>query len=149
MAATLALGASPAATLFGERLGAALRLVEIVDGFARDSHNGFLALPLDWLDDAGVAVASLQERRGGPELHAALTRLAAQAGSHVDAALAAVPRAARGTLSGQLALAAGYTRRLADWRRGGFDVFGAAPPERPLAMLWRCWRAARRLEVER
>jgi phytoene synthase len=150
LAATLAVdtaGTAPAAARFGTDLGAALRLIEIIDTLRHEAPRGFIALPQSWLTSANLTVEAVQSGRD-PAIATVLERAAALAGSRLRAALAALPREQRAGVTGQLALAAGYTLRLADWRRRRFDPASAPPALRPLATLWTCWRAARRLDLE-
>lgn len=150
LAATLAVDdteASSAAAAFGTRLGEALRMIEVIESLRHDALRGFIALPLSWLGAANLTVEALQSGRD-PAIATVLARADELARNRLQAAFAALAREQRAGLSGQLALAAGYTRRVADWRHRGFDIAGPPPAPRPLATLWTCWRAARRLDLE-
>lgn len=136
-----------AAATFGARLGEALRLIEIIETFRQDALRGFVALPLAWFSAAGLTIEGLQDGRD-PAVATVLARADALALARLRAALDALDRNRRVGVAGQLALAAGYTRRLADWRGHGFGSAGPPPAARPLATLWACWRAARRLDLE-
>lgn len=146
--AGLALGDAGAATGFGDPLGRALRRCEILDALHRDARRGFIAVPLAWLDDAGVDVTALQEGTGGEARRGVLLRHLLRAREEFQSALRAVGRIGRQRLTGQIALAAGYTHCLAAWQRAGLDPASEPPPVRPLGTLWTIWRAARRLEFD-
>lgn len=150
LAATLAFedaDRSSKAALFGARLGEGLRMIEIIETLRQDALRGFVALPLDWLGAANLSVEALQSGRD-PAIAAVLARADELAQSRLRAAFNTLARDQRTGLTGQLALAAGYTRRLAQWRARRFDLAQEPPAPRPFATLWACWCAARRLDLE-
>lgn len=146
--AELALGQTSAAARFGTGLGRALRRCEILEELHRDVRHGFIALPLASLDRAGLPRTALQQPDVCTELHSVFDRFAAQVRAELAEALAAIDRPARRQLTGQLALAAGYTRRLAAHRRRGWRLLEPPPPQRPSSTLWTIWRTVRRLEFD-
>jgi len=146
--AELALGPTSVAAAFGADLGHALRRCEILDGLHRDALRGFIALPLASLDQAGVPLTALQQPGDCVALRGVFDQFAARARTELVDALAAIDRPARRRVTGQLALAAGYTRALAARRRQGWRLLGPPPPHRPLSTLWTIWRTVRRLEFE-
>lgn len=146
--ASLGLGGAAAASGFGDPLGRALRRCELLESLRRDTRHGFIAVPLVWLDDAGLDVTALQDGTGGEALRGVLRRHLLLAQGEFQSALRTVPHAGRRPLTGQIALAAGYTHRLAAWQRARSDPASGPPPVRPLGTLWTIWRAARRLEFD-
>jgi phytoene/squalene synthetase len=145
--AQLALAPASAGTTC-DALGRALRRCEIVDTLHRDARLGFIALPLAWLDQAGVPVTALQEPRDSEALRRVFERFASSARSELADALGAIDRPARRRIAGQFALAAGYTRTLAARRRQGWRLLDPPPSQHPFGTLWTIWRAVRRLELD-
>lgn len=129
-----------------QRLGAGVRLVEIIASLRMDLAAGRRFLPRDWIEESGAdETAAAQGRIDGP-LAICLDRLAGEARLALDEAQNALPAAERSRQRAGLVLAALHRRRLARIHARGFDP-QALPGH--FDNLWTAWRAARRATEDR
>lgn len=124
------------------RIGGALRQIEILRDVRQDGRAGRQYLPLDLLQRHGVAAADLQQSVFAATTQAALREFAGGILQRLDAALAAVARTAHAWLRPLLVNAALHRRLL---QRMTSHV-GQLATERielgPLEKPWIAWRAA-------
>lgn len=124
-----------------QRLGAGVRLVEIIAGLRNDVAAGRRLLPRDWVEETGASEPVDDNSRMDAALEACLDRLAGEARIALDEAESALPAVERARQRHALVLIALTRRHLDRLARNAFNP-GALPGN--LANLWTAWRAARR-----
>lgn len=126
---------------YAQRLGAGVRLGEIIAGLRTDLAVGRRLLPRDWVEETGASEQVEANGRMDIALQACLDRLAGEARIALDEAEAALPPSERARQRHGLVLIALARRHLARLHRNEFD-----PRTLPgnLDNLWTAWRAARR-----
>lgn len=124
-----------------QRLGAGIRLVEIIASLRADLVAGRRMLPRDWIEETGASEQLAADGRMDIALATCLDRLAGEARLALDEAESLLPQAERPRQRAGLVLAALQRRRLTKLHAKGFDP-GALPGN--LDTLWTAWRAARR-----
>ncbi len=138
-------GLAPAEREFAQRLGAAVRQVEILADLPRDLVRGRLYAPTDALEAAGV-----DPRDFARDGHAApaqpfvidwQARVRRELGD-LPGVLAEAPQ--RSAQRHGLVLAALHVRWLDGWSEPAARGNGPPPPLRPLTRLWTAWRTALR-----
>lgn len=124
-----------------QRLGAGVRLAEIIAGLRNDLAAGRRLLPRDWIEETGGFEQVDANGRVDAALKACLDRLAGEAHIALDEAEAVLPPIEQARQRHGLVLAALARRHLARLHRNEFDP-EALPGN--LDNLWTAWRAARR-----
>jgi phytoene synthase len=120
---TLLMGVSSHAALArATDLGAAMQLTNIARDVGEDARNGRLYLPLDWLEEAGVAPAQfLAKPVFSPGIGIVVARLLAEAQrlyARAEAGIAMLPRDCRPAIRAAHAI---YAEIGAEVARNGFD----------------------------
>lgn len=141
-AQVLAGGRSDPLAAFGALLGRGIGLAEAIRDLRQDAVDGTVRLPLQRLQDAGVAPESLRgptPRDVAPVLEALAGRARA---ALADARRALAPEERRMQTHG-LVLAALHGQLLDVIAAAAWDV-SAPRAAHPLRQLWTAWRAARR-----
>jgi phytoene synthase len=142
LAAQVLAGArSEALATFGALLGRGLGLVETLRDLRQDAVDGAVRLPLQRLQDAGVAPESLAGTTP-PSAAPVLQALAARARTAFQGARTALSPDERGAQSHGLVLAALHEQLLDVIAAARWDV-SSPRAAHPLRQLWTAWRAAR------
>lgn len=124
-----------------QRLGAGVRLAEIIAGLRNDVAAGRRFLPRDWVEETGASEPVDDNSRMDAALEACLDRLAGEARIALDEAESVLPAVERARQRHALVLIALTRRHLDRLARNAFNP-GALPGN--LDNLWTAWRAARR-----
>lgn len=124
-----------------QRLGAGIRLVEIIAALRSDLAAGRLLLPRDWVAETGATEHVAPDGMMDAALEACLDRLAGEARIALDDAEAVLPVPERGLQRTGLVLAALHRRHLARLHHARFNPAGLPGN---LDNLWTAWRAARK-----
>jgi 15-cis-phytoene synthase len=121
------------------RLGIGVRAVEILRDLRRDAHDGRIYLPLDALEQHGVAPASLSAHEASGNLRKALTAFVERIRTDLD-----VPGAHGAALRPSIVLAALHRRLLDRIAACNYDVASQRMELGPMEKPWVAWRAARK-----
>jgi len=125
-------------------LGNALMLAQFVPEIGNDARHGRIYIPIDELQRYNVTAADLINRRYSDEFTQLMQFQTARAREAVNAALEAIPAAARRQQRTLRALAALELALLDEVEREGFQVLHQQIVLTPIRKLWIAWRAARR-----
>jgi phytoene synthase len=126
------------------RIGAAIREIEILRDVRQDAYDGRLYLPLDELDKSKVTLEDLRAKQVSAGVKEVLTGFRATLASDLDTAIATVPSATRPSLRPVLVIASLHRRLLDRIARRDYDVASARLELGPIEKPWVAWRAARK-----
>ena len=125
-------------------LGNALMLAQFVPEIGNDARHGRIYVPIDELQRYNVTAADLINRRYSDEFTQLMQFQTTRAREAANAALDAIPAAARRHQRTLRALAALELALLDEVEREGFQVLHQQIVLTPIRKLWIAWRAARR-----
>lgn len=125
------------------RIGAAVRLTEIVRDCRADAYGGRLYVPLDMLDAQNVSIEDFAAAEFKPAARAVLQALHDVVARELDAALADVRHAREATLRPLIVLGALYRQLLTRMAALNFNVADKRIDLGAFAKPWTAWRAAR------
>ncbi len=128
----------------GRKLGAFVRLSEIIRDLGADLRRQRLYLPLQELERRAIPAEKLDAPEYTPALQQLLTDLTAEARSWLDAALAQQPPGPAPALGPALGYSAIALALLHETEQSGFPVLEQRLSLTPLRKLWLAWRASRR-----
>jgi 15-cis-phytoene synthase len=123
--------------------GLAFGLTRIVAAFGAHASRGQIFLPVDELEQAGVAVEDVFSGKPTPQLQAFLTHITTQARTHAKLALELLAHSHGPARAAFLPLALAE-RKLQRMASAGHKPFDPPQPTSNLAVLWTLWRASRR-----
>lgn len=137
-------GGDEQAALCGRKLGACVRLSEIICDLDADLRRRRLHLPLQALQTRGIPTDALDAPGHAPALRQLLADLAAEARRWHTAALAQQPPGRQPALGPALSYGAIARTLLNETERSCFPVLDQRPSLTPLRKLWTAWHASRR-----
>ena len=115
---------SPAERRYGRDLAIGIQIANILRDIDEDAERGYIYLPMDELEAAGVAAEDILHKRMSPALASVCRRLAERARALITAARASLePAAARRLLVPEI-WADVYLALMDELDRVAFDVFG-------------------------
>jgi 15-cis-phytoene synthase len=134
-----------AAGQFGRSLGIALREIELTANLATDARSGRLRVPLDELEQAGVAPDMLARPPWPSALGALLGTRLRELRTELAASIAALPAESQPSLRGLIVWAA-LARRQAERLEQALPQPASIGRGARAADAWLAWRVARRAE---
>ena len=140
LAATI-FGFTDRATLkYAHDLGIAFQLTNIIRDVGEDAQRNRIYLPLDELQQFGVAQSDLLAGRSSPEFQALLAFQTQRAQSYYQQAMQALPQVDRRNQRPGLVMAAIYQAVLNEIARDNFPVLQQRVSLTPIRKLWLAWR---------
>jgi phytoene synthase len=130
---------------FGLALGIALREIELTQNLAGDARSGRLRVPLDELEQAGVAPDMLARPPWPSALDTLLRRRLRELRTELAASVAALPAESQPSLRGLIVWAA-LARRQAQRLERALPLPASPGRGARTVDVWLAWRAARRAE---
>jgi phytoene synthase len=124
---------------YANRIGTAIRQIEMLRDVRQDAYDGRLYLPLDVLDEHGLRVEQLREREFAPELKRSLSAF----GNAIRSELGQAPRHRDARLRPLAVLGALHRRLLDRIAARDYDVANERIDLGPIEKPWVAWRAAR------
>lgn len=132
-----------ATRIASNRIGAGVRLTEIVRDCRADAYGGRLYLPLDILDAHGVVLGDFTAAEFKPVARAALRQLHDVVARELDASLAEIARAGRAYLRPLIVLGTLHRQLLKRMAALDFNLAKERVELGAFAKPWTAWRAAR------
>lgn len=126
---------------YAHALGLAFQLTNIIRDVGEDARRGRIYLPLNELEQHGVATADILNQRYTDNFRQLMQFQHTRAMQAYGQALALLPREDRKSQRAGLAMAAIYRALLEEIRRDDFRVLDRKISLPPLRKLWLAWKA--------
>ncbi len=125
---------------YAHALGLAFQLTNIIRDVGEDARRGRIYLPLDELEQHGVAIADILNQRYTDNFRQLMQFQHTRAMQAYEQALALLPHEDRKSQRAGLAMAAIYRALLEEIRRDDFRVLDRKISLPPLRKLWLAWK---------
>lgn len=130
----------PATLRYAEDLGTAFQLTNIIRDVGEDARRGRIYLPLDELDDHGVAPSEILQLRETDAFRTMMRFQIERAENYYERALAQLPRGDRRNQRPGLVMAAIYRTLLSEIKADGCRVLNRQTRLTPVRKLWLAWK---------